>query len=100
LSAGFLCIGGIKDLVPKRPLTIFGVFPFHHQAFKITFLDQLEKLQRILVYIANASDRIGFTWDDFAENLFALKQRQPAEIAPVQPEKIEGVIDGLALSLH
>ena len=37
-SASLLCIGGIKDLVPKRPLTIFAVFPFYHQAFEIAFL--------------------------------------------------------------
>jgi hypothetical protein len=51
-SASLLCIGGIKDLVPKRPLTIFAVFPFHHQAFEIAFLDELEELNRIFLHIA------------------------------------------------
>ena len=78
----------MQDFIPKRLLRIFAVFAFHHQTFKIAFLDQFKELQRSAIDMTHETDARGLTRDDRAKDLFPLKQRQFPQITPLEPENI------------
>ena len=100
LPSCFLCVGGIQDFIPKRLRRVVAVLPLHHQAFEVAFLNQFKELQRATVDMTNKSNARRLTRDDRAKDLFPLKQRQFPQTTPVEPENIEGVVNGFAIPLQ
>jgi hypothetical protein len=78
-------------LCTKASPAHIAIFPLHNHTLEIAFLDEFKELQRAAIDMTHKTDAGRFTRNDRAENFLALNQRQPAEIAPVQPENVEAV---------